>query len=452
VRVWTKSACVVLAWSVLLILATVGIRATFRPAQANIRSAKSTVVILTSTLGVAAGRGTAAIPSPTYVVQYGDTLAGIAGQLGVRGGWPALYAANRSAIGPNPNIIQPGTVLSLPGQLVPVRYTVAAGDTLSQIAAALGVPGGWPALYAANRDTVGPDPNEIQPGTVLTIPSTAEKPRPRPSLGRHPVHPAPPATSVRSGHRPRPARASRPAAAGMPRWLKTVLLAAGLLIAAAFLAEPVLVIRRRRSRGATLATVPTAAVPTVAEPTAAVPTVAEPTAAVPTAAVPTVAEPTAAEPTAAEPTAAVPTVAEPTVAEPYQRPGSGWADDGGRFVLADYDRLVVARSEPDETVYVLRPPGADPKMILRAARLVLPEGAYGDLADLLGMPASWPIVMADHDRLVVTCSKPDDTVYVLRPPGADPRTILRAARLVLPEGAYGELAEQLGVSADWPME
>jgi hypothetical protein len=60
--------------------------------------------------------------------------------------------------------------------------------------------------------------------------------------------------------------------------------------------------------------------------------------------------------------------------------------------------------------------------------------------------------VADHDRVVVTCSPPDDTVYVLRPPGADPREILRVARLVLPEVPYGELAVQLGVPASWPME
>ena len=61
------------------------------------------------------------------------------------------------------------------------------------------------------------------------------------------------------------------------------------------------------------------------------------------------------------------------------------------------------------------------------------------------------IVMADHDRVVVTRSKRDDTIWVLRPPGEDPADILRVARLVLPEGHYGMLAEQLGVSANWPM-
>ena len=90
-------------------------------------------------------------------------------------------------------------------------------------------------------------------------------------------------------------------------------------------------------------------------------------------------------------------------------------------------------------------------MILRAARLVLPEGLYRELAGQLGMPASWPIVVADYDRVVVTRSPCDGAVYVLRPPGADPRVILRAARLVLPEDPYEELADQLGVPAGLPM-
>jgi hypothetical protein len=62
------------------------------------------------------------------------------------------------------------------------------------------------------------------------------------------------------------------------------------------------------------------------------------------------------------------------------------------------------------------------------------------------------VVVADYDRLVVTHSKTDDTVYVLRPPGEDPRAILRVARLVLKEDRYQELAAKLGVSASWPME
>jgi hypothetical protein len=41
---------------------------------------------------------------------------------------------------------------------------------------------------------------------------------------------------------------------------------------------------------------------------------------------------------------------------------------------------------------------------------------------------------------------------VLRPPGADPQAILLAARLVLAQDRYEELAGQLGVPAHWPRE
>ncbi|MFF3003535.1 transglycosylase family protein [Kitasatospora sp. NPDC057940] len=50
-------------------------------------------------------------------------------------------------------------------------WTVREGDTLGDIAETLRVPGGWPALYALNRDAVGDDPDLIQPGTALRLPS-----------------------------------------------------------------------------------------------------------------------------------------------------------------------------------------------------------------------------------------------------------------------------------------
>jgi hypothetical protein len=76
------------------------------------------------------------------------------------------------------------------------------------------------------------------------------------------------------------------------------------------------------------------------------------------------------------------------------RPGAGHRLPGterARIFLADHDRLVVTRNMRDDTVYVLRPPGEDPKAILRVARLVLPEGPYGELATQLGMPAIGPV-------------------------------------------------------------
>ena len=62
------------------------------------------------------------------------------------------------------------------------------------------------------------------------------------------------------------------------------------------------------------------------------------------------------------------------------------------------------------------------------------------------------IVQAGHERLIVTYSVRDDIAYVLIPPGEDPGAVLRAARLVLPDDTYVELASHLGVSADWASE
>jgi LysM repeat protein len=396
---WTKSACVVLAWSILLIVVMAICRqGSPRQAQANIRIASSTQLILNSTPSVVSTSAKTTSPTRTYVVQQGDTLSGIAAQLTVRGGWPALYAANRPLIGPDPDIIHPGTVLVLPGQEGPVRYTVAAGDTLSGIAAALAVRGGWPALYAADRRVIGPNSNVIRPGTVLTVPGPAapptSKPAPPTSKPTPPAsRPAPPASKPQ----PPSLRTTAPAAAGMPQWLKIMLLAAAVVIALVFLVELMLVVRRQhqlRLQASRAGTV-----------------------------------------------------------DSCQEPAGGPVPaDQARIVMADYDRVVVTCSKPDDTVLVLRPPGEDPKAILRVARLVLSEAHYAELAGRLGMPASWPIIMADYDRLVVTCSKRDDTVLVLRPPGEDPKAVLRAARLVLAEGPYGELADQLGEPAGWPME
>jgi len=339
-RVRTWSACAALAWGILLIVTAVGSTGPFRPAQANTRIAGSTsdtstttiqvtltssvTHTLTSTMTSAAGTG-------TYAVQPGDTLSGIASALGIPGGWPAVYAANRQVIGPDPGLIRPGAVLVLPGRAA-ARYTVADGGTLSGIAAALATPGGWPALYAANRQAIGPDPNEIQVGTVLVIPrrTPARPSSPAPDQARSgspAPHPAPMPTPTKApasasapiaanGH-PRPAQANPSAVAGLPRWLEIVLVAAGLLIGTAFLTEPTLAIARRRRAA---------------------------------------------------------------------RPGAS----GSRIVLADYDRLVVTHCGTDGTVCVLRPPGADPQAILLAARLVLAQDRYEELAGQLGVPAHWP--------------------------------------------------------------
>ncbi|MFE9725779.1 transglycosylase family protein [Streptomyces sp. NPDC005794] len=75
------------------------------------------------------------------------------------------------------------TPTAVPGQHE--SYTVARGDSLSGIASAEQVQGGWQRLYAANRTVVGTDPDLIMPGQRLSLdvaatPPTAPKQRAAP--------------------------------------------------------------------------------------------------------------------------------------------------------------------------------------------------------------------------------------------------------------------------------
>ncbi|MDQ4489086.1 transglycosylase family protein [Sinomonas sp. ASV486] len=76
---------------------------------------------------------------------------------------------------------QQAPVQQAPAQQAPARhaaaaavsgntYTVAAGDTLSQIAQNLGVTGGWQALADVNAKIIS-NPNLIFPGQVLQLPA-----------------------------------------------------------------------------------------------------------------------------------------------------------------------------------------------------------------------------------------------------------------------------------------
>jgi len=369
VRKWTKSACV-LAWCVLTLVAAVAMLAPARPAQANTRIASSNQqVTLARAARLAARPATAPHPATTgrYVVQSGDTLSAIASALAVRGGWQAIYAANERAIGPNPNLIHPGTILILPGRAALARYTVQAGDTLSGIAAALGL-SGWQVLYAANERAIGPNPDVIQPGMVLVAPHPAARapsppapPQP-PAAPTHQHEPAPPTpsasatppTPVTTTSTPNPAKpapGTQPAtgtqgtgaqgtgtsgSGGMPPWLVLMLLSVALLTGAVFLAEPVMAIGRRRRAAAD--------------------------------------------------------------ARRRVNAHAGEELDAGhlaaerfRLILAHHDRLIVAYSQQDDTVYVLTPPGEDPQAVMRAARLILPEDTYQELAGYLGVQPNWPM-------------------------------------------------------------
>lgn len=55
-------------------------------------------------------------------------------------------------------------------------YTIASGDTLSQISTRAYGPGPFEALYQANRDVIGPNPNLIFVGQRLDIPCPLDQP------------------------------------------------------------------------------------------------------------------------------------------------------------------------------------------------------------------------------------------------------------------------------------
>lgn len=98
-----------------------------------------------------------------YTVKEGDSLSKIAGDL-----WTdAVYASNRVTVGEDPNHIEPGEVIKLPGvDGGTLHVEVEAGDTLTGITQAWM----WPHLYGANHATVGVDPNLIHPGQLLEVP------------------------------------------------------------------------------------------------------------------------------------------------------------------------------------------------------------------------------------------------------------------------------------------
>ncbi|GEC02844.1 hypothetical protein SSP24_04990 [Streptomyces spinoverrucosus] len=80
-----------------------------RPAGSSTRTAKSTVADVQPQTTPQSRAGTAEM----YTVVRGDTLSTIADERDVEGGWPRLYAANRRTIGADPDLILPGQRLNL---------------------------------------------------------------------------------------------------------------------------------------------------------------------------------------------------------------------------------------------------------------------------------------------------------------------------------------------------
>jgi murein DD-endopeptidase MepM/ murein hydrolase activator NlpD len=129
--------------------------------------AESALLRVGQELTIPTGSG-AASSGGTYTVRSGDTLGGIADQLGVDE--DDLAAVNGIT---NPNRLQVGQTLAIPGRSAggagSGKYVVIAGDTLSGIADMFGLSS--TAIASANGIN---NPNSLHEGQQLTIPERAE--------------------------------------------------------------------------------------------------------------------------------------------------------------------------------------------------------------------------------------------------------------------------------------
>jgi nucleoid-associated protein YgaU len=111
-----------------------------------------------------------------YVFQPGDSLWSVAEKFyGDGNQWPAIYEANRSIIGANPDLVQDGIMLYIPdlasNAVGSQTYVTKDNDTLWDMAARFYGDGNqWNRIFEANRDVIN-DPNVIYGGMQLTIPT-----------------------------------------------------------------------------------------------------------------------------------------------------------------------------------------------------------------------------------------------------------------------------------------
>ncbi|WP_341483626.1 transglycosylase family protein [Streptomyces endophytica] len=111
----------------------------------------------------------------TYVVRRGDTLGKIARSLHVKGGWRALYKANRTALGADPRRLKAGLTLRIPGTAVTVPVRQPTGPA--------------PVTPSGNDNGVVPPVAE----TVDSVPPVAKTVEVVPTATK-PVGPLPPQT------------------------------------------------------------------------------------------------------------------------------------------------------------------------------------------------------------------------------------------------------------------
>lgn len=113
---------------------------------------------------------------PTCSVRAGLTRGGDAPGTAREAETDTQSAGSRPVRAAAPQSAPPRQPRTLPAEATPTHvpgkrdsYTVASGDSLSGIASAQRVRGGWQGLYAANRTVVGGDPDLIFPGQRLSL-------------------------------------------------------------------------------------------------------------------------------------------------------------------------------------------------------------------------------------------------------------------------------------------
>ena len=103
-----------------------------------------------------------------------------------REGWlgagpPATIRGTGAPVAPSPSTAADAEAPARAPRLHPVDrgeslWRITA-DLLGGSATDTEIAAAWPALYAANRDTIGEDPNLIRVGQLLTVPAALDGPR-----------------------------------------------------------------------------------------------------------------------------------------------------------------------------------------------------------------------------------------------------------------------------------
>ncbi|MFF3980727.1 transglycosylase family protein [Streptomyces sp. NPDC001828] len=97
----------------------------------------------------------------SYTVLHGDSLSLIAERERVQGGWPHLYAENRTVVGADPDLIRPGQHLTLPGG-APAKPTAPPKSTAKPAAKP---PAARPVAKAPARSAAFTAPVDASPST-----------------------------------------------------------------------------------------------------------------------------------------------------------------------------------------------------------------------------------------------------------------------------------------------